>query len=265
LRPPEAAFRRFFLNRTPNPTSPAPIIIVSDPCSAVLEDVLAESPQKTCESHFSAPALLLECEAIRGLVLENQSEESRAGDITQCLQRWRDGDADALRLLTDAVYHELRRIAAVSWRSEYGPRTLQPTALVHELFLQLPGIRHLDWHSRIQFLNVSARMMRHILVDRARARRASRRGGEAVRVTWHPGREDAAMDIDVLVIHEALERFTGRYPRHARVVELRFFGGLTSQETADVLTQDGTESSLRTVERDWAFARAWLQDAIRTA
>src|SRR5581483_3138202 len=116
--------------------------------------------------------------------------------------------------------------------------------------------------SRAQFLNVAAKMMRNILVDHARRRNAAKRGGEAVRVTVDPQMEDPALQVDVLLIHETLERFAEQYPRQARVVELRFFGGLTAEETSEVLRATGGDGSLRTVERDWTFARAWLHDAI---
>src|ERR1041384_5156711 len=181
------------------------------------------------------------------------------GAITQWLQRWHDGDSGALEQLTNAVYKELRRIAGASFRGESRDGTLQPTALVHELYLQLPEVQHLDWQNRAQFLNVAARIMRNVLVDHARKRRAAKRGGDAVRVEMFPAGEDHALQIDVLMIHEALDRFEVHYPQQARVVELRFFGGLTSQETAEVLGHLGVQSSLRGVERDWAFARAWLQ------
>lgn len=103
--------------------------------------------------------------------------------------------------------------------------------------------------------------MRHILVDQARRRHAAKRG-DPVTLAFDPGGCDPALHIDVLLVHNALERFAGEYPRQARVVELRFFGGVSAEECADVLSETGTPASLRTVERDWAFAKAWLQDAI---
>jgi RNA polymerase sigma factor (TIGR02999 family) len=145
-----------------------------------------------------------------------------------------------------------------------GRRTIQPTALVHELYFQLPGVRHFDWQSRAHFLNVAAKMMRNILAGHARKRLAAKRGGGMLAVMSDPHFEDPALSLDVLQVHEALDRLTIEYPRPARVVELRFFGGLSAEETCEVLTATGMESSLRTVERDWAFARAWLEDAIGT-
>ncbi len=185
-----------------------------------------------------------------------------AGDITRCLQNWRTGNEDALTQLTAVVYRELRRLAGALFAGEGGGHTLQPTALVHELYLQLPGVQHIDWQSRAQFLNVAAKMMRNILVDHARKRQAAKRGGGTEIVLADAAMEDRALRMDVLVINDALERFSETYPRQSHVVELRFFGGLTSEETAQVLSATGVECSLRTVERDWTFARAWLQNAI---
>lgn len=184
------------------------------------------------------------------------------GDITRCLQEWRGGDADALSRLTAAVYRELRRRASFLFAAESGSRTLQPTALVHELYLQLPSVQHLDWQSRAQFLSVAARIMRNILVDHARRRHALKRGGGEAPVRVDALVEDPALKADVLVINDALDRLSEHYPRQSRVVELRFFGGLTNEETCEVLSATGVECSQRTVERDWTFARAWLHDAI---
>lgn len=188
--------------------------------------------------------------------------ESPPGIITECLMDWRGGDEEALGRLTTAVYRELRRLAGAVMAGQAGYRTIQPTALVHELYFQLPGVQHFDWQSRAQFLNVAAKMMRNILVDHARKRHAAKRGGGAETVVVETIFEDSALSVDVLLVNEALERFTGEYPRQARVVELRFFGGLSVEETSEALTATGVESSLRTVERDWTFARAWLEDSI---
>lgn len=188
--------------------------------------------------------------------------DSPPGIITQCLKDWRSGDEEALDRLTTAVYRELRRLAGAVMAGQAGYRTIQPTVLVHELYFQLPGVQHFDWQSRAQFLNVAAKMMRNILVDHARKRHAAKRGGGAAPVIAETKFDDSALSVDVLLVHEALDRFTGEYPRQARVVELRFFGGLSVEETSEVLTATGIESSRRTVERDWTFARAWLEDAI---
>jgi RNA polymerase sigma factor (TIGR02999 family) len=192
----------------------------------------------------------------------SKDESVAPGDITRCLQDWREGDEDALSRLTAVVYRELRRLASFLFAAESGDRTLQPTALVHELYLQLPSVQHLDWQSRAQFLSVAAKMMRNILVDHARKRHAAKRGGGVAPVIVDPRIDDPALKSDVLVINDALDRLGEHYPRQSRVVELRFFGGLTTEETCQVLSATGEECSLRTVERDWTFARAWLQNAI---
>jgi len=188
--------------------------------------------------------------------------ESTPGAITKCLQEWRTGDNGALDRLAPEVYSELRRLAGAVMSGQ-GEQTIQPTALVHELYFRLPGVQHFDWESRAHFLNVSARMMRNILVDHARKRHAAKRGS-AVSVTLEQATHDPALHVDVLLVNEALERFSASYPRQARVVELRFFGGLTADEAVEVLNATGDETSLRSVERDWRFARAWLHNAITT-
>ena len=195
----------------------------------------------------------------------NDDGSTASGDITRCLQDWRGGDEDALSRLTAVVYRELRRLASSLFAGESGDRTLQPTALVHELYMQLPSVQHLDWQSRAQFLNVAARMMRNILVDHARRRHAAKRGGGAPAIMVEALVDDPALKADVLVINDALDRLSEHYPRQSRVVELRFFGGLTNEETCQVLGATGVECSQRTVERDWTFARAWLQNDLQNA
>jgi RNA polymerase sigma-70 factor (ECF subfamily) len=197
-------------------------------------------------------------------VAEKEKNEFSGGVITRCLKEWRAGDEDALSRLATEVYGELRRLSGAIMGRYPDNQTIQPTALIHELYLKLPGVREIDWQSRAQFLNVAAAMMRNILVDHARSRRAVKRGGDGIAVTVaDPPFHDRGMQIDVLLVHNALGKFASLYPRQARVVELRFFGGLTADEIVEVLRNDGTESSRRTVERDWSFARAWLQNAIR--
>lgn len=196
----------------------------------------------------------------------SSTEPGRIG-ITRFLREWQGGDAAALDRLTEAVYSELRRLASYVLSGENGPRSVEPTILVHELYLQLPGVQHFDWRSRAQFMNTAARMMRNILVDHARRRNSAKRGG-GIQPESHADCSIAVTSgtqLSVLAVHEALERFARLFPRQAQVVELRFFGGLSSEETLEVLKESGTECSLRTVERDWSFARAWLQDAIGSA
>ena len=185
--------------------------------------------------------------------------ESATSNITKLLLRWSQGDEAVLPFITNAVYQELRRMAGAMFRYEPEDHTLQPTALVHELYLQLPNMQDFDWKSRAQFYSVAARMMRNILVDHARRRRAAKRGGGERPLTLA---DVGGFTPDVLMVHEALQRFASEHERQAQVVELRFFGGLTANETAEVLRQQGIECSLRTVERDWRFARAWLQQAM---
>jgi RNA polymerase sigma-70 factor, ECF subfamily len=192
----------------------------------------------------------------------NAPEPTPAGNMTKCLREWRDGDEEALVRLTTQVYSELRRLAASVMSNQSRERTIQPTALVHELYFQLPEVRHFDWQSRAHFLNVAAKMMRNILVDHARKRQTAKRGGGLMVTMSDAPVHDAALNIDVLQVHEALDKLVGEYPRQARVVELRFFGGLSVEETSEVLKLTGLETSARTVERDWTFARAWLEDAI---
>lgn len=164
------------------------------------------------------------------------------------------GGADASRRLFELVYDELRRLAASLMRRERAEHTLQPTALVHEAFLRLVGAPHIAWQDRAHFMGVAARAMRQILVDHARRHGAAKRGGGLTRVTL-TGAEAAAPadEVEILELHEALERFAAVDPRAAQVVELRVFGGLSVPETAHLL-----EVSPRTVDGDWAVARMWL-------
>jgi len=192
------------------------------------------------------------------------ASKTTALDITKCLLRWRDGDSDALTQLTGLVYGELRRLAAVFLRGEASGNTLQPTALVHELYLNIEGVREVDWKCRAQFFAVSARMMRNILVDHARIRKAAKRGSGNV-LPLSDCDFEAGGNPDILLVDMALSRFAAKYPRQAQVVELRFFGGLTSEDTAEALQLQFENTSLRTVERDWRFARAWLLNEIRSA
>ena len=182
------------------------------------------------------------------------------GDVTELLRRWRDGDPNALGQITEAIYEELRRIAGHYLRNERPGHTLQATVLVHELYLRLDSVRGIDWETRAQFFSVVATLMRNILVDHARKRSARKRGIRLRRspeVLGGAGAEQFATNIDVLAVHEALDRMTTGYPDEVRLVELRFFGGLEVAEAARVLGV-----SLTTAERQWRFAKAWLRDEI---
>lgn len=182
-------------------------------------------------------------------------EEPDAGEVTQLLRAWSDGDADAFDRVLPLVYDELHRMAARYLVGERSSVSLQTTALVNELCLRLLGWDPVRWQNRGHFFGVSARMMRRVLVDIARRRRAERRGGpNAVRVPLDaidvPADEPGA---DLLAVDMAIELLAVEDPRKAQVVELRFFGGLSIEETAEALGV-----SVRTVHSDWAMARAWL-------
>ena len=182
--------------------------------------------------------------------------DPRSG-ITELLAAWAAGDPRAADRLLPAVYDELRRQAARAMGRESDGNTLQPTALVHEAYLRLVDQRA-PWHNRAQFFGVAAQAMRRVLVDHARARHAAKRGGGAPRITLddaaaeQPGASDDSA-ADVLALHDALTRLAAMDPDQARLVELRYFAGLTIEETAAALG-----SSPATVKREWAVARAWL-------
>lgn len=174
--------------------------------------------------------------------------------VTELLDAWCRGDREALASLVPVVHAELRRMAARQLRRERGDHTLQPTALVNEAFMRLAGQRHVHWQNRAHFFGVAAKVMRRVLVDHARRRHASRRGGGAVRVELTEAtRIVDAPALDLIALDGALDALAVQDPRQSRVVELRFFGGLTVEETAVVL-----EIATSTVKLDWQMARAWL-------
>ena len=177
------------------------------------------------------------------------------GEVTQLLRAWSDGDADAFERVLPLVYEELHRMAARYLVGERSSISLQATALVNELCLRMLGWDPVPWQNRGHFFGVSARMMRRVLVDIARRRRAERRGGpNAVRVPLESIDVPAsAPGADLIAVDTALQMLALEDPRKAQVVELRFFGGLSVEETAEALGV-----SARTVHADWAFARAWL-------
>lgn len=175
-------------------------------------------------------------------------------DVTDLLLAWNRGEAAALDELMPRVVSELRRVAASYLARERSDHTLQPTALVNELYLRLVDQQRVAWNDRVHFYAAAARTMRHILVDHARARRCEKRGSGAVAVPLSEADEVAMQqEVDLLALDRALETLAAREPRQGQVVELRFFTGLTLAETAKAL---GTSHA--TVSRDWAFARAWL-------
>lgn len=181
--------------------------------------------------------------------------------VTQWLAAWRHGDEHARDQLFVAVYPQLRQIAARFLQHERGDHTLDPTALVNELALRLLGSEPLAYNDRTHFFALAAQMMRRILIDHARARVAGKRGGAQQRVNLSSVEElwPAPQSEDVLMLDEALSRLEQADPRAAKVVELRFFGGLREQEVADVLGV-----SVITVKRDWKVARAWLVDQLQS-
>ena len=176
-------------------------------------------------------------------------------DVTELLKKWGQGDHDALDLLMPLVYDELHRLAGAYLRRERREHTLQPTALVNEAYLKLIDQRNATWNNRSQFFGVAAQLMRRILVDHARAHHAEKRGGSGFNVSLSKAhRFGEEPDLDLLALHEALERLAAIDAQQARVVELRFFGGLTIEETAEVMAL-----SHATIEREWHMARAWLR------
>jgi RNA polymerase sigma factor (TIGR02999 family) len=183
--------------------------------------------------------------------------------VTEWLTRWQNGDASALDRLMPIIYSELHRLAAVYLRHERSDHTLQATALVHEAYLQVKKLNQVTWQDRGHFIAFASRAMRRILVQHARGKRAAKRGGPfALRVPEHPDHFVNEQDLDVVALDEALDQLAREHPRQAKVVELRFFGGLTVEETAEVLVAQNADVSVRTIERDWRFARAWLQSAM---
>lgn len=178
-------------------------------------------------------------------------------DVTSLLIEWRQGDAEALERLIPLVYTELRKLARAQLRREEAGHSLQATALVHELYVRLANLNRLTVENRAHFMAVAARLMRQILVDHARRRRADKRGGPATLLSLDAISPNAAhvnpTGVDVLALDQALEELASFDAQQCRVVELRFFAGLTLGETAQAL-----DISSATVEREWALAKAWL-------
>jgi RNA polymerase sigma factor (TIGR02999 family) len=182
-------------------------------------------------------------------------------DVTALLHAWRAGDEGALGRLMPLVYHELRRLAHARMRAETPGHTLQTTALVNEAYLRLVDARSVSWQNRSHFFALCAQAMRRILVDTARARASGKRGGGAAEVPYADWlAASPAADVTLLAVDEALEQLAAVDARKARVVELRYFGGLSVDETAEAL-----QVSVPTVMRDWAVAKAWLARALRRA
>lgn len=185
---------------------------------------------------------------------------ARPTDVSRLLARWSEGDAGARDALLPLVYDELRRIAGRQLRRERREHTLAPTALVHEVYLRLVGQSRATWLNRAQFFGVAAQLMRRILVDHARAHNAARRGGSVTVVALEEAEVAgvAAPVVDVLAVDSALTRLAALDADQARLVELRFFAGLTLEEIAPLVGR-----SERTLKREWRLARAWLFRALR--
>lgn len=191
----------------------------------------------------------------------------RSGDVTALLKAWRGGDEQALERLTPLVYEHLRKIGRQYVRRERAGARGDATSLVHEAFVRLVDARTVDWHDRAHFLAVSSRIMRRVLVDTARARSTAKRGGGMQRVEHASGLNMDALPAphtdraaEICALDDALDALARREPRRAQVIELRYFGGLTVDETAEVL-----QVSPQTIMRDWKLARAWLAVELRGA
>jgi len=175
--------------------------------------------------------------------------------ITQLLVKWGSGDKTALDELIPLVYDELRKLAASYLRRKPGAHSLQATALVHEAYVRLAEGKGASMQRRAQFFGLAAKVMRDILVDHARKRLATKRGGQQLRLSLSQAeRLGHKPEVDVVALDDALRELAATNPQHSRVVELRFFGGLTIEETAEVMSL-----SHATTERYWSFARAWLR------
>jgi RNA polymerase sigma factor (TIGR02999 family) len=181
--------------------------------------------------------------------------ELEAKDVTQLLAAYRAGDREAMDRLVPLVYAELRRIATRYVRGERAEHTLQPTALVHEAYMRMVEQKDVQWQNRAHFLGCAAQLMRHILVDHARSRRAGKRGGGGARVTLGDAvavAEERA--VDLIALDDALKALEALDPRQSRMVELRYFGGLSIEETAEVLGLSSAQ-----VRREWTAVRVWLR------
>ena len=180
---------------------------------------------------------------------------STPDEITRLLIAWNQGDQRARNELTPLIYDELRRLARGLLRRERPGHTLQPTALVHEAFLRLIDQSQVNWQNRAHFFGAAARLMRQILINHAEARRAAKRGGETERISLEDVDQfAAASEIDLIALDEALRRLERLDPQQGRIVEMRYFSGLTIDEIAEAIGV-----SPATVKRDWSMARAWLR------
>jgi RNA polymerase sigma-70 factor (ECF subfamily) len=179
---------------------------------------------------------------------------SSAKEVTQLLMDWRNGDQTALDKLMPLVYDELHRLAHRYMRRERPGHTLQTSALVNEAYLRLVGQREMEWQSRAHFFAIAAQVMRHLLVDYARRRKYAKRGGDRIQVTLDEVvGATSGQPAEIIALHEALEKLAAIDQRKSQLVELRYFGGMSVEETAEVLGVSGI-----TVKREWLKAKAWL-------
>ena len=180
-------------------------------------------------------------------------------EVTQLLIDWSQGDREALNAMMPQVYAELHRMAASYLRRERQDHTLQPTALVNEAYIRLIDQQRVNWQNRAQFFGVAAQMMRRILINHANERVAAKRGGGAMKVSLSEAEgEREISDASLLALNESLTRLTEIDPRKARIIELKFFGGLTTQDIGEVM-----QLSTATIDREWMLARAWLHREMR--
>lgn len=183
---------------------------------------------------------------------------SSSQPVTELLARWKSGDVSARDALVPLVYDELRRIARRCLSHQSGSNTLQPTALVHEAYLRLARRDSVDWQDRAHFFALAAQMMRQILVDHARKQAAAKRGGNAVTIVVDEGSAvSKERNLDLIALDDAMKRLASLDPRQCQIVELRFFGGLSIEETAQTVN-----ISPATTKREWATARLWLHRAM---
>jgi RNA polymerase sigma factor (TIGR02999 family) len=181
------------------------------------------------------------------------------GEVTRLLKAWSQGDAGALERLAAAVEDELRRLARIYLRREAAGHTLQPTALINEAYVRLLDWNEVEWQGRAQFFAVASKMMRRILVSHAVARGRQKRGGSAIQVSLSEAASSPGRTAELIALDEALLALAKLDERKCRLIELRYFGGLTAEETAEVMG-----ISLRTVHREWDLARSWLWRELRS-
>ncbi|MFN7971382.1 MAG: ECF-type sigma factor [Acidobacteriota bacterium] len=187
------------------------------------------------------------------------AERSSSGSVTRLLRRWREGREEARDELVARVYPQLQKIARLHMRRERLDHSMQPTALVHEVYVRLIGEMNVDWRDRQHFFSIASAVMRRVLVDHARARQAKRRQGIHV-VLKESDAMTPCMDVDVLDLEDALRHLETSYPFEGQVIQLRYFGGLSIEEAAEQL---GVGHA--TVQRAWTFARAWLLRELKGA